>query len=151
MHTCTGEEVFEHCVRHRTCSCTTATPTCVRGWDLRARHHCCCCAQLLEYCEHLPLYSCPLTNMLTLTPHPLHTHTHSSPPPPPHTHTHHTHIVKVGNQPTALLNEDEFLEWVLREPVCVVWLPTLHRLATAETGTSLSLQMCSLCMFTYCL
>jgi len=39
----------------------------------------------------------------------------------------------VGNQPTALLNEEEFLEWVLREPVCVVWLPTLHRLATAET------------------
>lgn len=68
MHTCIGEEVFEHCVRHRTCSCTTATPTCVRGWDLWPRHHCCCCAQLLEHCEHLPLYSYALTNMLTLTP-----------------------------------------------------------------------------------
>ena len=53
------------------------------------------------------------------------THTHLT-PSPPH---------KVNNQPTDLLNEDEFLGWVLREPVWVVWLPTLHRLAAAETGT----------------
>ena len=57
----------------------------------------------------------------TKLPHPL-------TPSPPH---------KVNNQPTDLLNEDEFLGWVLKEPVWVVWLPTLHRLATAETGTPL--------------
>lgn len=63
-----------------------------------------------------------------------------SPSPPQPSFLTHTHLTpspphKVNNQPTDLLNEDEFLGWVLREPVWVVWLPTLHRLAAAETGT----------------
>ncbi|XP_064386652.1 dystrophin-like isoform X2 [Halichondria panicea] len=34
---------------------------------------------------------------------------------------------------TDVLNEEEFLYWALQEPLHVVWLPTLHRLSSAET------------------
>lgn len=37
------------------------------------------------------------------------------------------------SQPTDVLNLEQFLDWIKREPLCIVWLPTLHRLATAET------------------
>lgn len=36
-------------------------------------------------------------------------------------------------QSTDTLNVVELKQWMLKEPVCIVWLPTLHRLATAET------------------
>lgn len=31
------------------------------------------------------------------------------------------------------ITEDEFLKWLLKEPQSIVWLPTLHRLAAAES------------------
>lgn len=36
-------------------------------------------------------------------------------------------------QPGEALNRDQFLSWMLQEPKCIVWLPTMHRIASAET------------------
>ncbi|KAL5486849.1 hypothetical protein EMCRGX_G019384 [Ephydatia muelleri] len=36
-------------------------------------------------------------------------------------------------EPDEALNRDLFLSWVLQEPRCIVWLPTMHRIASAET------------------
>ena len=32
------------------------------------------------------------------------------------------------------MTEDEFINWLLKEPQTLVWLPTLHRMAAAESG-----------------
>ena len=32
------------------------------------------------------------------------------------------------------MTRDEFWMWVKREPVSLVWFPTLYRIATSETG-----------------
>lgn len=37
-------------------------------------------------------------------------------------------------QPDELLSEAQFVQWMKMEPLCMVWLPTLHRIAAAETG-----------------
>lgn len=42
-------------------------------------------------------------------------------------------VLQSNNHNTDTLNVKEFRNWMLREPMCVVWLPTLHRLAAAET------------------
>ena len=43
-------------------------------------------------------------------------------------------MAQVHIEATALLSLEMFLGWITREPIAIVWLPTLHRLATAETG-----------------
>ena len=35
------------------------------------------------------------------------------------------------------ISKEEFMAWLYKEPLGLVWLPTLHRVATAETGTGL--------------
>lgn len=35
--------------------------------------------------------------------------------------------------PDEALNRDHFQSWVLQEPRCIVWLPTMHRIASSET------------------
>lgn len=37
-------------------------------------------------------------------------------------------------QSDELLSEAQFVQWMKMEPLCLVWLPTLHRTAAAETG-----------------
>lgn len=44
--------------------------------------------------------------------------------------------LSVGSvDPRAFVNRHLFLRWLEEEPQCLVWLPLLHRLATAETAT----------------
>jgi hypothetical protein len=39
-----------------------------------------------------------------------------------------------GKQVLEYVTRDEFWMWVKREPVSLVWFPTLYRIATSETG-----------------
>lgn len=41
----------------------------------------------------------------------------------------------------AGITEDEFLSWVYKEPQTLVWLPTFHRMAAAETGLCLAIAL----------
>ena len=34
----------------------------------------------------------------------------------------------------STVTKERFLEWLMAEPQTIVWLPTMHRLATAETS-----------------
>lgn len=42
----------------------------------------------------------------------------------------------------AGITEKGFYSWLMREPQTIIWLPTLHRLTAAETGSfALSLNL----------
>ena len=45
-----------------------------------------------------------------------------------------THSLGAG-EPRAAVSQEEFLQWAGEEPQSLVWLPVLHRLASAETAT----------------
>ena len=40
-----------------------------------------------------------------------------------------------AGEPRAAVSQEEFLQWAGEEPQSLVWLPVLHRLASAETAT----------------
>ena len=46
----------------------------------------------------------------------------------------HLNSLQAHIEPDEALNRDLFLSWVLQEPRCIVWFPTMHRIASAETG-----------------
>ena len=42
--------------------------------------------------------------------------------------------IQNGKQTLEYVCRDEFWWWIKKEPVALVWLPTLYRIATSETG-----------------
>ena len=43
-------------------------------------------------------------------------------------------LSQMNVQRGELLSEAKFLQWMKLEPMCLVWLPTLHRTIAAETS-----------------
>lgn len=41
-----------------------------------------------------------------------------------------------AKQSLEYVARDEFWRWIKKEPVALVWFPTLYRIATSETGRS---------------